>query len=225
VAFENFLNAKALILLSSGLDSTVNLYFAKAKLTKIAAITFDYGQRAAKKELESAREICKSISVPHEVIDLKWLGALGQSSLTDFKKSVPINSQVDITSLDKSKETAASVWVPNRNGVFLNVAASVAEAFSIPVIVPGFNLEEAQTFPDNSQEFIFALNSSFTYSTNKKVKAECFTTALNKGEIVKMGKELGVDFDLVWPCYFSNDTPCGSCESCLRFKRALTTHG
>jgi 7-cyano-7-deazaguanine synthase len=213
--------AQALVLLSSGLDSTINLYQAKAKLGSVAAVTFDYGQRAAKKEIEKAKALTKKLKVPHLVIDIKWLGKLGGSSLTDKKKTVPQAAKVKIDDLKTSQETAKSVWVPNRNGVFLNIAASIAEANSIPVIIPGFNIEEAQTFPDNSKEFISALNESFVFSTNRKVKVECYTTDLNKTEIVKLGQSLGVDFKLVWPCYFSYAKPCGQCESCLRFIRAI----
>ena len=87
-------------------------------------------------------------------------------------------------------------------------------------MITGFNKEEGTTFPDNTPEFLENLDESFSYSTATKVKTLCYTTDLNKTEIVRLGKEVGVNFDLIWSCYFTAAEPCGECESCLRFERA-----
>ena len=88
-------------------------------------------------------------------------------------------------------------------------------------VVPGFNIEEATTFPDNTEDFLQALSHSFRYSTANGVKAHCFTTALSKSEIVALGKDRALPFAKLWPCYFAEEQWCGQCESCLRFQRAL----
>ena len=124
-----------------------------------------------------------------------------------------------------SKETAKSVWVPNRNGIFLNVAAGYAESLGADWIVPGFNKEEAATFPDNSAGSLEATTQALSYSTANKVQIKCFTTDKNKTEIVQMGQALKVDWTLMWPCYFSGEKWCGQCESCQRSKRALMASG
>jgi 7-cyano-7-deazaguanine synthase len=208
-------------LLSGGLDSTVNLYAAHIQTEVVLALTFDYGQRAAAQEIRHAEASAQLLGLKHQVLDLKWFREFTRSSLVNTSASVPVGEQVKMDDLGTSQKTAHSVWVPNRNGIFLNIAAAFAEGAGAQWVIPGFNLEEAQTFPDNSEAFLQALSSSLSFSTANQVEVKCFTTALDKTAIVRRGVELGVRFDLVWPCYFGESQPCGRCESCQRFHRAM----
>lgn len=216
---------KSVVLLSSGLDSTVNLYAAKDAGEVLLALTFNYGQRAAKKEIESSAKICKLLSISHKVIELPFFSDFGQSSLTDHSKTVPVGADIQISNFKQSTETAKSVWVPNRNGIFLNIGAGFAESLGATHLIPGFNAEEATTFPDNTDDFLKVLTQSFSYSTSNKVQTYCFTTFLQKSEIVELGQKLKVDWSLIWPCYFSGEKWCGQCESCQRSKRAFQEAG
>jgi len=224
VAKENG-KLKSIVLLSGGLDSTVNLYHALKKTDVVLALTFDYGQRAAHKEILTAKRLCEKNSVRHTVLRLPWIKNLGQSGLTNSKLAIPKGKSVQIANKKQSESTAKSVWVPNRNGIFLNVAAGFAESLGANYVVPGFNLEEASTFPDNSQGFLKALDQSFYFSTANHVRAICYTTHLNKTQIVKMGLKLKVPLHQIWPCYFAGKKWCGQCESCLRSERALAKNG
>ena len=212
---------RSIVLLSSGLDSTVNLFEAKTRSEVALALTFDYGQRAAPKERSQSAKIAAAAGVAHRVIDLPFFMEFTKSALLNRSETVPVKENVKIDDYEVSTKTAKAVWVPNRNGIMLNIAAGFAEGLSAQWIVPGFNAEEAVTFPDNSDLFLKSLSQSFFYSTSNHVETMCFTTSLNKTAIVRRGKELGVPFDLIWPCYFANTTPCGECESCQRFKRAM----
>lgn len=213
---------KTLVLLSGGLDSAINLYKAAKESQVLLVLTFDYGQRAAVKEIATALYLTQQLNIPHRVISLPWMKDFGGSGLIDASREVPQGEEVIIDNHENSLKTAAAVWVPNRNGIFLNIAAGFAEALGAECVIPGFNVEEASTFPDNSDGFLNALTESFSFSTANKVRTLCYTTHLNKTEIVKMGKDLGVPFQSLWPCYFAEDQWCGRCESCLRFKRATT---
>lgn len=213
------------MLLSSGLDSTVNLYEARAKAKVVLALTFDYGQRAAARETERAAKIAELAGIPHRVVALPWFKDFTATSLIDKRTEVPVGTQVSIDDLKVSQATAKAVWVPNRNGIFLNVAAGFAEGHQADWIVPGFNAEEATTFPDNSDDFLKATTAAFRYSTSNQIEAVCFTTKMNKTEIVRRGRELSAPFELMWPCYFAGVAPCGTCESCQRFKRATAESG
>lgn len=219
------MSLKSIVLLSSGLDSTVNLFEAHREGSVLLALTFNYGQRAASKEILSSRRLAERLSIPHQVVDLPYVGLWGQSSLTHKDQKLPVSEQVQIDDLKVSQSTAKAVWVPNRNGVFLNIAAGFAESLGADTVVPGFNLEEAQTFPDNSKAYMQALDHSFSYSTGNKVKVKCWTVDLDKTAIAKRALELQVPLEMMWPCYESLDRWCGQCESCQRAKRALFATG
>ena len=209
---------KAVVLLSSGLDSTVNLYRAHRELDIVLALHFDYGQRAGKQEKIHAKKIADHLGIKFQVIDLPWFNNFSNSSLTNMNKDMV--THVEIDNLEASKESAKNVWVPNRNGIFLNIAAAFAEQLHADYVIPGFNAEEGATFPDNTPEFMMSLDTAFSFSTSNKVKTLCYTANMNKAEIYSLGLELGVDYSMVWPCYQSLAEPCGICESCLRFMSA-----
>ncbi len=208
-----------IVLLSSGLDSTVNIYEAKNRGKVALALTFNYGQRAATREITNAAKTCELLGIAHQVIDLHWLKAITNTSLVNTDSDVPIN--MDIDNVSETNATAIKVWVPNRNGIFLSVAAAFAESLGSSEIIPGFNREEAATFPDNSVSYMNSFTDSLKYSTLSGVRVTCFTADLNKTQIVKRARELKVNFNYIWPCYFAGEQICEECESCLRYRRAL----
>lgn len=212
---------KSVVLLSSGLDSTVNLYEAHARSEVIAVLTFDYGQRAAVREVAMARRACEALGLRHEVVRLPFFESFTRTALVDRQTEVPVRSQVSIDDPETSRRTAEVVWVPNRNGIFLNIAAGFAEGLGAKWIVPGFNIEEGATFADNTDAFLKAATAAFSFSTANHVEAVCFTTQMDKTAIVRRGFELGVKWEYVWSCYFGGEEPCGQCESCQRYARAF----
>ncbi|MCB0393712.1 MAG: 7-cyano-7-deazaguanine synthase QueC [Bdellovibrionales bacterium] len=209
---------RSVLLLSGGLDSTVNAYKAAKESDVALAITFNYGQRAAIQETIHAQKTCSALGIGHQVITLEWMRSITTTSLVNTDFSIP--EEMDLDDPEITNDTAKKVWVPNRNGVFINIAAAYAESLGAKQIVVGFNLEEAATFPDNSKAFLEASDHALSFSTANQAQVVCYTTDLNKTEIVKLGRELNVNFDNVWSCYYGEDQPCGKCESCRRFARA-----
>lgn len=212
--------SSAIVILSGGLDSSTNLALAMKELTVKMAITFDYGQRAAAKEIKASTELCAHYGVNHRVMSIPWVSEFGKSALLDRNLEIP-TSEVKIDDMAISGKTAVKVWVPNRNGIFLNIAAGWAEALDCEYVIPGFNLEEAATFPDNSQAFMDSLKRSFSYSTANHVQVKCYTIHMLKTEILKTALQEKLPLKSLWPCYFDGDKWCGRCESCLRSKRAF----
>ena len=212
---------RAIVLLSSGLDSTVNLAAACTEFDVALWLSFDYGQRASAREVERSKAISAHYSVNHKVVKLPWLESITSTGLVNRRSKIPIGDDLEIDNLERSRESANTVWVPNRNGVFLNIAAAYAESLNANFVIPGFNAEEARTFPDNSRSFLHATDQALQYSTAKNVSTYCFTIGMTKTEIVRLGKSLDVPFELLWPCYFSGEQICGNCESCLRYDRAI----
>jgi 7-cyano-7-deazaguanine synthase len=211
----------SILLFSAGLDSTVNLKMAADDGKVFCALTFDYGQRAAEREAEFTARACRRLAVRHEIIRLPWLKRITTSALVNRRAEVPKPKPARLDDPAAAARTAAKVWVPNRNGVFLAVAASFAEAAGVEQIVSGFNAEEAATFPDNSVAFLNATNRALRFSTMTGVRAVSYTAKLRKTEIVRLGMKIGAPLDLVWCCYFGGKRICGECESCRRFLRAV----
>lgn len=210
--------------MSSGLDSSVNLAWAVQEMDLSLALTFDYGQLSASKEIEFSQKLCKQYKVSHQIVDLKWFSSFSKSSLNSGA-DLPLAGDVSIDDLEISIKTAKSVWVPNRNGIFLNIAAGFAEGFGADFVIAGFNKEEAATFPDNSLDFLKATDLALQYSTANRLKTHSYTISMDKTEIVKKGLELNLDFSKVWPCYQNFKQWCGECESCQRYRRALKANG
>jgi 7-cyano-7-deazaguanine synthase len=214
----------AVILLSGGLDSAVNLAAAAEAGRVDLALTFDYGQLAAAREVEAAAAMAARYNVAHRVIDAPWL-VTATSALTGQNVALPEPLAEELDDRVAAGISAAAVWVPNRNGVFLNIAAALAEQIGASDVVAGFNAEEAATFPDNSADFVEAVNEALAFSTRGAVRTLSYTIDLDKAGIVRWGKELSAPLDLVWACYRGGERMCGRCESCRRLRRAFVAAG
>lgn len=214
---------KAISVLSGGLDCTVSTSVF-AQDWEIHAITFNYGQKAFKRELKAARDICEKMGWTHEVIDLPWLAKISTSSLNTTEE-IPEVSFNDLDDIKKSSKTASSVWVPARNMVFTSIAVSYAESIGAEKIIVGWDAEEAATFPDNSKEFLNTFNELIDVGSPENIKIEAPAIDLSKEEIVKLGVEVSAPMELSYSCYKGGDKHCGVCESCMRRKRAFKQLG
>ena len=210
---------KAISVFSGGLDCTVATSVFD-KDYEIHAITFNYGQKAFKRELRASMEICERMNWNHEVIDLPWLAKISNSSL-NTDDEIPEVSNADLDDLDASSESASNVWVPARNTVFTSIALSYAESIDAEIIIVGWNGEEGATFPDNSKEYMEEFNELINVGSPNKIRIEAPAIDLNKEEIVKLGLDVGAPMELSYSCYKGDDKPCGVCESCMRRKRAF----
>jgi len=212
---------KSIILLSGGLDSFVSLALSKDDYNITLALTFDYGQKAREKEIESSKKIAKYYNIEHKVIFLPWLSEITSTSLVNTNASLPELNISQLDNVDLTVNSAKSVWVPNRNGLFINIAASFADSYNFTNIIFGANKEEGTTFPDNTKDFIDKINDSLEFSTLTKPKVFAPLIKNNKSEIVKIGLDKKIPFNLIRSCYTNNEKHCGKCESCLRLKRAI----
>lgn len=214
---------RSLVLLSGGLDSSMAFVHA-VKNTHVAyGLTFDYGQAAAPKEIQAAKAICKHYGTGHQVLKIDFLLDTKNHPFFNNGENLPKLKQEQLDDLKVCHETAKAVWVPNRNGVMLNIAAALAEKDGLDEIFVGFNKEEAATFPDNSSDYLAVLNASLALSTLKQVKVKAPTVQQIKTEIIADLVQSDFPLQHLWSCYQSGETMCGECESCGRLKRALRT--
>ncbi|MEO0160979.1 MAG: 7-cyano-7-deazaguanine synthase QueC [candidate division WOR-3 bacterium] len=197
---------KSIILLSGGLDSTVSAAIAAKKTRPLFALTIDYGQRAAGMEILASSRICRALKIKHKIIKLPFFKEFKKCSLiTDYRS--PTNLK--------------DIWVPNRNALFINIAACFAEYYNADLIVTGFNLEEAREFPDNTKDFINAINRTLQFSTLNKVKVVSYVANYTKREIYKLGLKYNAPMQHIYSCYLGGKKMCGKCPSCLKLKDAI----
>jgi 7-cyano-7-deazaguanine synthase len=215
---------KAIVLLSGGLDSAVALGRILTVCQVAMTLTFNYGQRASGRELKASTALAQHYELPHQVIPLPWLAQCLPDTM-DFQPSFELAAaETDAPPMDPDAE-AASVWIPNRNGLFLNIAASFAEALGAQYIVFGANADEARNFPDNTQAFRDRMNDVLALSTLNHVQVLTPVGDLTKAEIMETGLQLGVPLETIWSCYEAGPVQCGVCPSCRLLRGALAAHG
>jgi 7-cyano-7-deazaguanine synthase len=204
---------RSIALVSGGLDSVVSLARALTERRIESVMFFDYGQRARESERVSAMSAANYYGLPFQDMDVRWLESLAPRGM----QAGAVREAGDaLTSLEE-------VWIPNRNGVFINIAAAFAERYRCDTIVTGFNREEAQEFPDNSREYVDRVNRALEMSTRNAVRVESFTIDLDKPAIIRLGLELKAPLSIIWSCYRSAERMCGRCASCSRLRAALSS--
>ena len=206
-------NKKTIILLSGGLDSLVCLGVCKEEYNIELALTFDYGQKSAKYEIEASKKLSKFYGIEHQIIKLPFLESITNTALVSDIKIPEKNL--------KTQSSANEVWVPNRNSLFLNIAASYADSYNYTHIIFGANKAESATFPDNSKNFVEKITECFKYSTLCNPEVVAPLIKLEKEEIVKLALEQNLPLELTRSCYNNNKKNCGKCESCTHLKNAL----
>ena len=215
---------KAVVLLSGGLDSVVNLKCALDEHEVLLAVTFDYGQVAFEGEAGAASECARRYGIPHETVDLHWFRDLVGNPITGEGSFRPVSAD-DLAAGGRS--LVDETWVPNRNAVFVSIGAAFAESLGAGLVIAGFNLEEARLYPDNSAEFLIRMNAALEISTLRDVEVRSYTLELDKRETVALGLENGAPLDLVYSCYEKpyRGLMCGTCQSCMRLKGAFEENG
>jgi 7-cyano-7-deazaguanine synthase len=214
---------KSVVLLSGGLDSSVNLKCALDGGEIRQTVTFDYGQAAFENEARAAAAMVKRYRLPHTVVRLPWYRDLVANPLMGKGEVGEHAAGITASPADLLKEA----WIPNRNCVFLSIGAAYAESLKAGGIVVGFNREEAGVFPDNSLAFLEAANQTLKLSTLSDIEVVCYTIGMTKAEIVALGAEIAAPLDLIYSCYrpSPDQRMCGLCQSCVRLKAALSAGG
>jgi 7-cyano-7-deazaguanine synthase len=202
----------AVVLLSGGLDSYTAAAIAKAEGFALNALTIDYGQRHAR-EVEAARAVARALGVErHQELTVNLRG-IGGSSLT---ADIDVPRDRDLAAID-----IPSTYVPARNTIFLSLALGWAEVLHARDLVIGVNALDYSGYPDCRLEFIRAFESLADVATRAGVEGAHFRIhtpliRLTKGEIIRRGVELRLDYGLTHSCYDPAPAePCGRCDSCV----------
>jgi 7-cyano-7-deazaguanine synthase len=217
--------ARAVVLLSGGLDSATTLAVARERGFACHCLTLDYGQRH-RHELEAARRVGASLGAAETLtlgIDLR---AFGGSALTDDVE-VPKGREEA-----RMGQDIPPTYVPARNLVFLSLAAGLAEVRGARDVFIGANAVDYSGYPDCRPEFIRSFEATANLATKagvegRGVRVHAPLVDLTKAQIIDLGTRLGVDFSLTHSCYDPADdgAACGECDSCILRRRGFEAAG
>lgn len=219
---------RALVLSSGGVDSTTCLGLAVSKYgaENVTALAITYGQKHDK-EVQAARAVASHYGVELIELDLSLIFQYDTtcSLLTGSDTEIPRESYAD--QLKKTDGKPVSTYVPFRNGLFLSSAASIALSKGCEVIYYGAHSDDAagNAYPDCSEAFNKAMNDAIFLGSGNQLHIEAPFVRLTKADVVKIGLELGVPYELTWSCYEGGETPCGVCGTCRDRAAAFAANG
>ena len=218
---------KALVLFSGGLDSSTCLALAIQKYgaENVIALSIYYGQKH-NKEIQAAEKLVKHYSVAWKTLDLAPIFADSDCSLlTQSDKDIPKETYAE--QLAETDGKPVSTYVPFRNGLFLASAASIALSNDCGVIYYGAHSDDSagNAYPDCSSKFNNAMNEAIFTGSGEQLRIEAPFVELNKADVVRIGTELNVPYELTWSCYEGGDKPCGVCGTCRDRIAAFEVNG
>ena len=215
---------KAVVLLSGGLDSATALAVAQSAEYECYTLSFDYNQRH-KVELNCAKDLSATLKVKeHKIVKFDMFGG---SALNDSLLEVPKGR-----ALEEMIESIPITYVPARNTIFLAHALSYAEVLEADTIFTGVNVLDYSGYPDCRPEYIEAFERVANLATKRGVEGhnliiETPLINLTKVEIIQLGTDLGVPYNLTSSCYdpSPDGKACGKCDSCLLRKQGFQDAG
>ena len=202
--------ARAIVLLSGGLDSATVLAMARSRNYWCYALSVAYGQRH-RAELDAAQRVAAHLGAHEHRIMRVDLAGIGGSALTDPSVAVPEISQPGIP----------TTYVPARNTLFLSLALGWAEVVGANDIFIGVNAVDYSGYPDCRPAFIEEFEKLAQLATKAGIEGARFKIhapliEMSKADIIQAGLSLGVDFSATVSCYQADaeGRACAKCDSC-----------
>lgn len=218
---------KCLVLSSGGLDSSVALGLAVSKYgsENVSSLSIFYGQKHDK-EIACARKVASFYKIKHYELDLTTIFKYSNCSLLKSSSEKIPNESYE-KQLEKTNGDVVSTYVPFRNGLFLSSAASYALSLNCNIIYYGAHKDDAagNAYPDCSIDFTNSMADAIYLGSGNKLKLEGPFVNMTKADIVKLGHDLNVPFELTWSCYNGHDKACGCCGTCIDRKKAFEING
>lgn len=214
--------ARAVVLMSGGLDSCVTAAIARAEGLELAGLHVAYGQRTEARERRAFDAVSEALGIARRlVVGIGHLAAIGGSALTDPGLAVPEGE-------DPDRPGIPITYVPQRNGNLLFIAAAWAELLGAESIWAGMVEADATGYPDCRRSFCDAMERAIAAGNHDDSPDPRIVTpliALSKAAIVRRGIALGAPLEHTWSCYQDEDAACGVCDSCLLRRRGFAQAG
>lgn len=196
---------KVVVIYSGGMDSFTLLHEAHRAGSNVHALSFNYGQKHAK-ELKYARQVCSDLGIAHQVVDITAITALlAGSALTD---------EVMMPEGHYEEESMKATVVPNRNMILLSLAIAQAVSLNAAAVAYGAHGGDHAIYPDCRPEFVTRMAEVAKIANYEPVDILVPYLHLDKGEILRRGLALKLDYGQSWTCYNGREKACGKCGAC-----------
>lgn len=199
---------------SGGMDSFTMVGLYRSRIH--TCLSFNYGQRH-KKELAYAAMVCAGWDIPHHIVELQCLQSLVPNSALTGDTPMPEGHYAE----ESMKQTV----VPNRNMIMLSMAAAYAMSHKLKAVYFGAHSGDHTIYPDCRPEFVSALDEAVRLADWHPLSIRAPFIGLDKGDIVKAGLDLDLDYSLSWTCYKGGELACGVCGSCQERLEAFNENG
>lgn len=227
--YDKLTRSGIVLAFSGGLDSTTVLHWCLKLFGHVHCLIFDYGQRHSI-EIDSARSYIEYLlesednqgHLKYTVVDMSPISKLAKSALTRDDIDVPSD-----TPIEEMADSIPVTFVPGRNVYFFTALAQVAYQEGWRHIAMGVNIMDYSGYPDCRPEFLEAMRTAIRIGifngTDLGVHAPLMY--LDKKQIIRLGRELGVDYSRTHSCYNGIQGGCGTCDSCILRRSAFKQLG
>lgn len=207
-------------IVSGGMDSITLLHhLVKVESLSPTVITFVYGQKH-NKEVDFAKIHAELLGCrEHPILDLSLLRHL-------FASSSLVSDELDIPNVNEVfGDPQPLTYVPNRNMIFLSLAAAYAETKGVTDVYYGAQSHDMYGYWDTTPDFLERINQLFSLNRKTPIQINAPFVNYSKTDILRLGLELGVDYSKTWSCYEGKDLACGQCPTCAERLQAFANLG
>lgn len=200
----------SVVIVSGGMDSVTLLHYLCKRMDKTPAVlSFTYGQKHMR-EIDFAKmQVAELGLAEHLIVDLTPLTPA-------FSASALVSAEIDVPHIDDVKGDPQPVtYVPNRNMIFLSIAAAYAESRDVSEIYYGAQAQDLYGYWDTTPDFLTQINA--VLQLNRKTKLEILAPLVeySKTDVLRLGNELNIDYGKTWSCYNGAEKACGTCPTCM----------
>ena len=207
-------------IVSGGMDSVTLLhYLIKIKKRDPAVITFSYGQKHDKEIAYAKTQATLLGCQEHLILDLSPFQPL-------FASSALIQNDMVIPDIrDVMGDPQPVTYVPNRNMIFLALAAAYAETHQVSDLFYGAQRHDIYGYWDTTPQFLEHLNQLYRLNRKTPIQIKAPFIKYSKTDILQQGLELEVDYGQTWSCYEGKEVACGRCPTCAERLKAFDDVG
>jgi len=209
---------KIVLSLSGGMDSAALLGTLLGTGHEVFAVSFFYGSKHNQYELEAARKLAEHYGIKRQSMDISGIFAGFKSALLkEDSRPVPEGHYED--------RTMVQTVVPGRNMIFSAILAGLAQSFEYDAVALGIHAGDHAIYPDCRPVFKESMDLAIKTASEYSVSLYAPFLGLSKGDIVKVGMEHKVPFELTRTCYKDQALSCGKCGSCTERLEAFAVNG